>query len=544
MNRKKIVVISMVKNEADVIESFARHVFTFADELIIADHTSGDKTYEILTALKDEGLPIFLSTYRQVELAHAEVMNDLLQRALYEHGADLVLPMDGDEFLVNTENDTPCRAILETLDESQMYCLRWRQYEPRFPHEEEARFLLSRPCRRTRDFVGGQKTIVGAQIAKQAGFCLGQGTHFAYWADGSGQVPTTVAPVVHTAHFHWRSDEQYAAKVATSWINNVAKYSNYTPTANYLKEYYYEMAQGLPIQAENQLKDPEDFDLTPYVTELPLRYSTDVRPKPLRNLMGAAVLMAEAYHNRKVLEQKQTATVVLPYADDVADLERRLTLALAENYPHKEIFILNNALDGVDIALPPELKGQVTVLRDTSTEDTLEQLARLATGEFFQWILPGEKAQPDKLMAMVASISSQDYPLKVICSNGHIVSPDANGRQWTLAMTSNFMMLKPAAWLELILKNGFYPAEGLAAVLMRRAVVEECQWFKGCFLDGTPLPFVMWVVMSRRMAALWPVYACAIFQEPRYEQDAKVWTAADFSRHQLEWQAARAELGA
>lgn len=57
---KKIVLVSMVKNEADIIESFVRHSLTYADELIIADHQSSDGTWEMLQKLRAEGLPLTL----------------------------------------------------------------------------------------------------------------------------------------------------------------------------------------------------------------------------------------------------------------------------------------------------------------------------------------------------------------------------------------------------------------------------------------------------------------------------------------------------
>ena len=67
----KIVSVSMVKNEADVIESFVRHACTFVDEMYICDHKSTDGTLEILKSLQSEGLPIKISSYDSED--HAQV---------------------------------------------------------------------------------------------------------------------------------------------------------------------------------------------------------------------------------------------------------------------------------------------------------------------------------------------------------------------------------------------------------------------------------------------------------------------------------------
>ncbi|WP_422109483.1 glycosyltransferase family 2 protein, partial [Achromobacter xylosoxidans] len=45
---KKLISISMVRNENDVIESFVRHNLELMDEMHIIDHGSSDGTREIL----------------------------------------------------------------------------------------------------------------------------------------------------------------------------------------------------------------------------------------------------------------------------------------------------------------------------------------------------------------------------------------------------------------------------------------------------------------------------------------------------------------
>lgn len=44
----KIVAITMVKNEEDIIESFIRYTLTFADMILVVNHSSDDSTGEIL----------------------------------------------------------------------------------------------------------------------------------------------------------------------------------------------------------------------------------------------------------------------------------------------------------------------------------------------------------------------------------------------------------------------------------------------------------------------------------------------------------------
>ena len=79
---KKLVGLSMVRNESDIIETFIRHNLTLLDELHIIDHNSSDNTREILTHLKQEGLPIHIYHYNELEFAPERVLNHMMQHIL------------------------------------------------------------------------------------------------------------------------------------------------------------------------------------------------------------------------------------------------------------------------------------------------------------------------------------------------------------------------------------------------------------------------------------------------------------------------------
>jgi hypothetical protein len=50
----KIVTVSTIRNEADIIESFVRYHIQFVDRMIITNHRSADASGKILQALRDE----------------------------------------------------------------------------------------------------------------------------------------------------------------------------------------------------------------------------------------------------------------------------------------------------------------------------------------------------------------------------------------------------------------------------------------------------------------------------------------------------------
>lgn len=128
-HRRNIVAVSMVKNEMDIIESFVRHTLTFADRMIIADHQSTDRTRDILEQLQVEGLPIVIKSLHIARHAQSEVMTQLAQEAADAYEADLILPLDADEFLIPT-GETPVRVQLDALQVEITRAIRWRQYLP------------------------------------------------------------------------------------------------------------------------------------------------------------------------------------------------------------------------------------------------------------------------------------------------------------------------------------------------------------------------------------------------------------------------------
>ena len=488
----KIVLVTMAKNEADIIESFVRHSLTYVDEIIVADHMSSDRTHEILESLRAEGLPLSIVELYDPELAHGCVMTDLMWEAIEGHGADMVLPADVDEFLVSDDTSASCREILCALDTHKVYSLKWRRYEP-LAGSLESDFLLMRPCRREVGFTSGQKIIVGAEAVREQCFKLVQGCHYAYWDKPGGgfiNVPMEPVPYLHVAHYHWRSEAQYVSKIATSWLNNVARYSMFTPTAIFLKTSFDKLRAGEHIQPDNLLQEAEPFDLRPYVMPQCLRYTGGTSPDVLANLMAAAEQVAQSCAERKFLLTGKKVSFVVPYLGNAAAWQDSLQQVLAQTCPCREILVPLIAPGGEQL-VESALEALTEDSFAFSGGDVFQEMQQTARGDFVQWVLPGARLKPEMAMRMATSLSLQDYGFSVLVACGQ-----QGFAEWSpyvnILGKDNFQGYnRRTAWLGL-LQMGKKPSGDISSAMVVRSLMDECGWFKGGFLDARPLFYVMW----------------------------------------------------
>src|SRR6266567_2236174 len=121
--------ISMVRNEADVIEAFVRHNLSVLDGLVMRDHDSIDGTAEILAKLQAEGLPVRVARDADPAYRQSETMTTLAREALTRDGADFVFALDADEFL-KVESRLGLERALADVPPGMNAVLHWHTYVP------------------------------------------------------------------------------------------------------------------------------------------------------------------------------------------------------------------------------------------------------------------------------------------------------------------------------------------------------------------------------------------------------------------------------
>jgi len=216
---KKIVTITNVKNESDIIESFCRYNLTYCDCMLIYENNkSRDNTREIIQKLIDEGLPIFFADEAEVK-RYVAAKTEIAKLAVSKYNADLIIPLDADEFLTHTSGINP-RDALEALHEDVEYQAPWRTYVYEKDPDIELGFLPNNfthyrnPALEVSNKAIASRALI---IEKQASFT--PGAHFLeYPYEKRGTTPVEVHPELRFSHFPLRSKIQAMNKAVPNWI--------------------------------------------------------------------------------------------------------------------------------------------------------------------------------------------------------------------------------------------------------------------------------------------------------------------------------------
>jgi len=214
---KRIFTVSTVKNESDIIESFCRYNLVYCDGMLIKDNGSSDNTPEILEKLINEGLPIYLTQgENQTKRAHI---------AVNEYGADLIIPLDADEFLYHTDGINP-REVLEAMSEDVEYQAIWRTYIYKKEPDINLGFMPNNfmyyrnPEMENPDiYTRHKKTIASKYLLNEKNASFIGGSHFLVYPDEyRDSVKTQIHENLVFAHFPIRSKNQVMSKGIPNWI--------------------------------------------------------------------------------------------------------------------------------------------------------------------------------------------------------------------------------------------------------------------------------------------------------------------------------------
>lgn len=310
----RLVSITCVKNESDIIEAFIRHTAALVEHLVVLDNGSTDETSQILHALRKEGLPLeivedpspgYLQWKRLTHLMH--------DFAVKRYSADWILPLDADEFVVNHSAEPLSRLL---AGRSMPLAVKWRTYVPDPIDDHEVRNPVIRMGHHLAE--EGQvwtKVWVPGLLARQASLSLTQGSHGLM--DGAEPLQAALSDAVSLAHFPYRNPGQFAQKVVCGYLQFQALFPRNENWGWHYNEAYRSLKADPAVFIESfereaqyfAVKEREGFQ--PRITNEPITYLgnellytplVDDRVRFMQSTIGYAENLVDGYV--RLLEQQ------------------------------------------------------------------------------------------------------------------------------------------------------------------------------------------------------------------------------------------------
>lgn len=224
-NKRTYVGISMVKNEADIIETFVRYHQHIFDGMVILDNRSSDQTLNILNRLKEEGMPLIVIKDANAEYRPEQKFTELLYFAVRHFNPDMIFPLDADEFLIPSNPLKGPRMMLDRMaDLNKIFYVKRITYVPHIKDRRKEPLILKRMIHARINDHTPDKVAVTGEVAKQYSPSLAVGNHKLLFPD---QRPgnTEVLEGVLIAHYPIRSMEQLKSKIFVGWMNALSRYN-------------------------------------------------------------------------------------------------------------------------------------------------------------------------------------------------------------------------------------------------------------------------------------------------------------------------------
>lgn len=217
-----ITAISMVKNAADVIETYIRENAITIDNFVLLDNMSTDNTVSILNRLLQEGFQIEVIQDDHISYSQDAKMKLLLNYTLEKYDPDFIILLNDDEIIVSgnpnlrTEN---IKDVIYSLDRGNLYYVNQRTCIPTEEDNRQEKCVAKR-----QSFCYGDKPEITTKIIipreiYSDDFQIAQGNHD---ATGSAIKDHILIKDICIAHYPVRSVEQFQSRELTGWTNDLA----------------------------------------------------------------------------------------------------------------------------------------------------------------------------------------------------------------------------------------------------------------------------------------------------------------------------------
>ncbi|MFH0770371.1 MAG: glycosyltransferase family 2 protein [Candidatus Peregrinibacteria bacterium] len=260
----ELAVISVVRNEEDIIESSVRNALRFAEHMSILLHKSTDATASILFRLRAEGLALTITATEEPYHRQGERMTTLMRETVNRFAPQWILPLDADEFPCSSGKAFP--DILKTLPRDRVTLLPWRTSIPTPDDDPAVPLPMRLTHRRPSEPEQYSKILIPLALAREEGAAVALGSH-ALTRNKNGQAyPVYTDHPLWIAHLPVRSEKQLRRKIVLGWEEHRSD-PRRRPQEIYQWEHLYERClDPTPISPEELQKIAMDYAVPSFLT--------------------------------------------------------------------------------------------------------------------------------------------------------------------------------------------------------------------------------------------------------------------------------------
>jgi SAM-dependent methyltransferase len=292
----RILSLSMVKNEQDIIEPFIRHNARLVDWMVILDNGSVDDTRRIIVECARELGNVIVTDSGEFAYNQSERMTRLLHGCQSAFFADFVLFLDADEF-VSAADREDLQAALDVIPARSVGQMPWRTFVLKPSEKPDAQDPpRDMRWRRTSETPPFSKAVLRLDGAYRPDLILPQGSHDVFSA-AREPLPSIELDDLPLLHFPVRSRRQLLAKSIVGWMAYLAKNAS-ARQESYGRQWreIFDQAMRAPdafggdalceaSMRYAQLREPIDWDRDTTEADPPAhprRYSTGAFAEPLQ----------------------------------------------------------------------------------------------------------------------------------------------------------------------------------------------------------------------------------------------------------------------